>query len=92
MVKTKHITPLDFIQCYGAFFIMKANELKKQTEVIDNIYKAISEANSNGNFKHFIPHWVYVSDEIILQLINDGFKVYKGEWDGIMKDCLIIEW
>lgn len=71
---------------------MKASSLKKETEVIENIYKAISESNANGRFKHFIPHDVYVSDEVRLQLIDDGFKVYKGDWDGVMTNCLIIEW
>ena len=44
---------------------MKADELKKVSEVIENIYGVISEANSNGRFKCFIPHDVYVSDEVI---------------------------
>lgn len=71
---------------------MKAKDLKKESEVIENIYKAISEANANGYYKHFIPHFVYVSESVKMQLIDDGYKVYKGDWDGITKDCLIIEW
>ena len=71
---------------------MKAQELKKESEVIENIYKSISEANSRGAFKHAIPHYIYVSDKVKLQLIEDGFKVYKGDWDSIMINSLIIEW
>ena len=71
---------------------MKAKHLKKQTEVIENIYKAISEANASGRFKHFIPHFIYVDEKVKSQLIEEGYKVYKGDWDAHMIDCLIIEW
>jgi len=71
---------------------MKAKELSKSSEVIENIYKIISEANARGEFKIFIPHFVYVEENLKLKLIDDGYKVYKGDWDGIMKDVLIIEW
>lgn len=71
---------------------MKAKSLTKTSVSVENIYKGISEANANNRFKHFIPHDVYVSDEVRLKLIDDGFKVHKGDWDGVMKDCLIIEW
>ncbi|MFD2824796.1 hypothetical protein ACFS5M_14025 [Lacinutrix iliipiscaria] len=72
--------------------IMKACELKKTSEALENIYKLISEANSRSEFKCFIPHFVYVSEKIRLQLIEDGFKVYRGDWDGVITNCLIIEW
>ena len=71
---------------------MKAKSLTKVSETIENIYNAISEANANSSYKHFIPHNIYVSDEVRLKLIDDGYKVYKGNWDGIMTDVLIIEW
>ena len=71
---------------------MKASELKKESEVIENISKYISEANAHGRFKCYIPHDVYVNESVKLQLIEDGFKVYKGDWDGMMTNCLIIEW
>lgn len=71
---------------------MKASSLKKESEVIENIYEAISQANAEGRFKYFIPHDVYVSDEVRLQLIEDGYKVCRGDWNGIMTNCLIIEW
>jgi len=71
---------------------MRAEHLKKQTEAIDNIYKAISEANANGQFKIAIPHFMHVSDEVKLELIENGYKVYIGDWDGVVKNALIIEW
>jgi len=71
---------------------MKANHLIKQSEVLDNIYKRISEANSHSMFKIFIPHFIYVEESVRLQLIDDGYKVYEGDWDGMVKGALIIEW
>lgn len=71
---------------------MKAKSLKKVPEAIENIYKQISEANANNKFKCFIPHFIYVTDDVKMKLIDDGYKVYKGNWDAIMTDCLIIEW
>jgi hypothetical protein len=26
------------------------------------------------------------------ELMSNGFKVYKGDWDGIIKEAWIIEW
>jgi len=71
---------------------MKAKHLKKQSKTIENIYKRISEANENGEFKIFIPHFVYVEEKVKLQLLEDGYKVYIGQWDGVVTDALIIEW
>ena len=71
---------------------MKAKDLKKTSETIDNIHNRISECNADGDFKCFIPHFKHVSEEVKLQLMKDGFKVYIGDWDGMIKDCLIIEW
>jgi hypothetical protein len=71
---------------------MKANELNKNTKAIESIYDEIEQANSRGENKTFIPHWIPVSDSDKLQLMKDGFKVYAGDWDGIMKNALIIEW
>lgn len=71
---------------------MKASDLVKVSEVSENLYKRISEANSNGGFKIFIPHYLYVKDELRAELINNGYKLYKGNWDGAMIDALIIEW
>ncbi|MDB0600320.1 hypothetical protein PL373_13190 [Tenacibaculum maritimum] len=71
---------------------MKAKELVKKELTLENIYSAIKNDNDNGCYKHHIPHWMYVSGKTRLQLIEDGFKVYKGAWDGIMTDVIIIEW
>lgn len=71
---------------------MKANELKKESISIEDIYKSISDMSAFKHYKHFIPHHIYVSEQVKLQLIEDGFKVYKSDWDGVIKDCLIIEW
>jgi hypothetical protein len=48
--------------------------------------------NSAGQFKHAIPHFIYVSDEVKLKLMADGFKVYIGNWGGFSPNDLIIEW
>lgn len=71
---------------------MKAKHLKKTSVAIDNIYKEISEANARGEFKIYIPHFAYVDEEVKCQLIEDGYKVYRGDWDGHMINCLIVEW
>lgn len=73
---------------------IKATDLVKKSISTEQIYRNIQTmVNSNPEqYKHFIPNNIYVSDEVRLQLLNDGFKVYRGDWDGIMKDCLIIEW
>jgi hemolysin-activating ACP:hemolysin acyltransferase len=70
---------------------MKASELVKNSVKIEDIYNSIEHQNKIGEFKIFYPHFVYVSDEVVKQLIEDGFKVSKGEW--FKGDIgLIIEW
>ena len=70
---------------------MKASELVKNSVKIEDIYNSIEHQNEIGEFKIFYPHFVYVSDEVVKQLIEDGFKVSKGEW--FKGDIgLIIEW
>lgn len=73
---------------------MKANNITKTSITTKEIYENIeSQLKHNASFfKYHIPHWVYVSDEVKLELMNDGFKVYKGSWDGILNEALIIEW
>lgn len=71
---------------------MKAQDLIKKSIDIEEIYRNIMEANNSGNFKIPIPHWRCVSDETKLKLIENGFKVYNGTWDGAINHCLIIEW
>jgi len=71
---------------------MKAKDLKKKSISIEDVYKRIQQANDNGDFKIFIPHFHNVSKEVTIQLFDDGFKTYKGQWDGVITECLIIEW
>jgi len=71
---------------------MKAKDLDKKELTIEEIRKAIKEANEQGQYKHLIPHWLFVSESIIAQLISDGFKVYRGDWDLYAINALIIEW
>lgn len=70
---------------------MKANEKIKESIEIERIYEMIMSTPSEV-FKLQLHHSIFVSDEVKLKLMKDGFKVYIGDWDGIMKDCLIIEW
>lgn len=70
---------------------MKANSLMKKSIALDEIYAQIEQSNERGQFKHFIPHFIYISDDVRLQLQNDGFKAYYGEW--FANDSgLVIEW
>ena len=71
---------------------MKANELKKISVKLDTIFTDIVAANTSNAFKIHYPHFIFVADNIRLELINLGYKVYIGDWDGIMKNALIIEW
>lgn len=71
---------------------MHAKDLVKKSKTIDQIYKQIEAANMNGEYKCFIPHFIYVDPNIKLQLVEDGFKIHVGDWDSFMKDSLIIEW
>ena len=71
---------------------MKANELVKKSITIEEVYKSIELANKRGDYKMPIMTAQYVDDEVKLKLFNDGFKVYLGDWDGMMINVLIIEW
>jgi len=70
----------------------KASSLIKKELDITSIYQRIKEENDYGNFKIFIHHNIYFSENQLLEFINNGFKVYKGDWDGVMRDVWIIEW
>ena len=72
---------------------MKAKEINKKPIALEFILQQIEHVNNNQNqFKIFFQHCVYVEQKTILQLIELGFKVYRGDWDGMHKDALIIEW
>jgi len=70
---------------------MKANTLEKKSVSIEEIYKEIKRANDSGNFKIFIFHAKYVDEKVIINLLDDGYKVYKGKWDEQISGT-IIEW
>lgn len=61
-------------------------EVEKRMDEVEN------NPNEKGVFKIFYPHFIYVSDELKIELIQYGYKVYIGDWDGIMTNALIIEW
>lgn len=70
---------------------MKAKELVKVSKSLDEVYKQIDQDNEAGWSKSFFPHFIRISDETRLRLIQDGFKIYEGEW--MRGDYgLIIEW
>ncbi len=69
-----------------------ANRLIKKSITFEEIINQIESANKCGEFKTHIPHWVFINEQVKLKLIQERFKVYVGDWDGIIKDCLIIEW
>jgi len=71
---------------------MKAKDLVKKDWPIEEVYKQIETENGYGCFKIFIPHNRFFSEKSKLELMVNGFKVYRGDWDGIMKDVVIIEW
>ena len=71
---------------------MNAKTLNKKDIDVNLMYESIKTQNDSGYFKIFIPHDKFVSDETKVKLIESGFKVYKGDWDGIMKNVIIIEW
>lgn len=70
---------------------IKACDLQKPSDNF-SIYERIKNENSIGNFKTFIPHFVRFSYDQMHELTSNGFKVYKGDWDGIIKEAWIIEW
>lgn len=70
---------------------MKARQKTKKSISIEDIYKRIKEMPETV-YKTFFHHSEYISDEIKMQLISDGYKVYIGDWDAHCINCLIIEW
>ena len=71
---------------------LKAKDLVKVDKTLEKIYDNIKQENEYGNYKIFIHANRYFSEKSKLELIENGFKVYKGDWDGVMKDVYIIEW
>ena len=71
--------------------IRKASDLKKRSLSKEDIYDVIANLNNTPTFKHVIPPDMYVSEEVIMSIINDGFKVYKGNIFNF-DQAWIIEW
>jgi len=72
---------------------MKAKELIKRSQTAQQIFEEISKMNENNpnHYKHFIPHFIYVSNDVQVELSMMGFKLTHGEW--FRGDIgLIIEW
>lgn len=61
-------------------------EVEKRMDEVEN------SEHEKGVHKIFYPHFVYFSDELKLELMKYGYKVYKGSWDGVINDAIIIEW
>jgi hypothetical protein len=59
---------------------------------LGEIYDIIKNVNEQGMVKTFIPHYKYVPNKSIMNLIQNGFHVYKGNWDANNKGCFIIVW
>lgn len=71
---------------------MEANDIiKRPSKSLEDIYDMIRDANERGDYKIFIPHWAYFPDNYTYELINHGFKVCHGRFDGLTEG-LIIEW
>lgn len=71
--------------------VRKASDLTKKSLTKEEIYKRIGELNNTPTYKHVIPPDIYISEEVILSIMKDGFKVYKGNLFGFT-DAWIIEW
>lgn len=72
---------------------MEAAQITKRTITAEQIVKEIrtSSEQNPAHFKHFIPHFLYVSNQVQVELSMMGFKLMHGEWSRGEKG-LIIEW
>lgn len=72
----------------------KASERIKTTISVKDIEEKIDQIEKDYPYQNkiFIPHYHNVSNDTKLQFMNAGYKIYNGDWDGVMKDALIIEW
>jgi hypothetical protein len=71
---------------------MKANELEKHYVPLEAIYKLIKQANDEGDYRTFILPHKRVKESDIMELITNGFKIYKGYFDDRFRDVTVIEW
>ncbi len=70
---------------------MRANNLIKKPIDLKKIYKDIEDANNRNEYRYFINPFIYISDEVKLELLNNGFKVYSSkDFNGL--EGLVVEW
>ena len=70
---------------------MKAEELVKKERTIESLYKDIESANERGDDRLPCSPWMYISNDTVVRLVEDGFKCrYVKDLFGL--ECLIIEW
>ncbi len=71
---------------------MKANDLKKNSIAVGDIYERIEEANKNNECMVAYPQTMHVSAEVIYILMGNGFKISRRDFDHGMLNALVIEW
>ena len=70
---------------------MKASELVKKENIIESLYEEIESANERGDYLLSCSPWMYISNDTVVRLVEDGFKCrYVKDMFGL--ECLIIEW
>jgi hypothetical protein len=70
---------------------MKAKDIQKKYITIDKIYERIKMANDNCENAIIYPFFVNISDETKLQLMNDGYKLSRSNYE-FTANALIIQW
>ena len=72
---------------------MKASELTKRSKTVEEIIEDIKVTIKSNpcQYKYFLPHWIYVSNEVQVELSMLGFKMTHGATFN-MDYGLIIEW
>ncbi|WP_223559610.1 hypothetical protein [Chryseobacterium lathyri] len=73
------------------FILRKASDLTKKSLTKAEVYENITRYNNTSIYRHAIPPEAYISEEVILSIMQDGFKVSKGNMIGFI-DAWIIEW
>ena len=71
--------------------IMKAEHLVKKDNIIESLYEEIESANGRGECRFRCSPLMYISNDTVVRLVEDGFKCrYVKDLFGL--ECLIIEW
>ena len=73
------------------FIVRKASDLTKRSLSKEEVYEFIAGFNNTSTFRHVIPPDFYISEEVIVSIMRDGFKAYKGKMHGF-EEAWIIEW